>query len=305
MLQHELLLLEQENTISTPFLHHRYGQCKGAMDDMNEGFMETIRSGKGNGRGLIENLVARKLELEIVNSKDKLTEDNIYGFVIDTLVGSIFPTAYNLIGIMLCIVEQPSVQDKIHAELDRLCSNRPPSGEDMDSFHYLRATLLEGLRYLSILSVTVPHTTTKDTDINGYRVDKGTHIFGNMFNLHHSEQIWGDPWTFRPERFLNSSGQLISSDDPLRKYVKAFGTGPRMCKGYNFAESTLFSYVSTIMYYFRILPPADGQLPDSDPRSFGFAAALTVPDVRCMFELRQGKSLQLQKTNVVSETVNP
>ena len=41
-------------------------------------------------------------------------------------------------------------------------------------------------------------------------------IFVNLWTAHHSAE-WGDPFTFRPERFLDESGRLLPATHPIRK----------------------------------------------------------------------------------------
>ena len=31
----------------------------------------------------------------------------------------------------------------------------------------------------------------------------------NLYNLHHDERYWEDPWEFRPERFLTEDGEVV------------------------------------------------------------------------------------------------
>ena len=39
-------------------------------------------------------------------------------------------------------------------------------------------------------------------------------ILPNLWGIHHDEKIWGDPWEFRPERFLEN-GALLPGDHKL------------------------------------------------------------------------------------------
>ena len=42
-------------------------------------------------------------------------------------------------------------------------------------------------------------------------------IIANIWYIHHDPKIWGDPWNFRPERFLNEDGQLLPREHIYRR----------------------------------------------------------------------------------------
>ena len=40
-------------------------------------------------------------------------------------------------------------------------------------------------------------------------------IFPNYYAIHHSAEVWEDPESFRPERFLNSKNELTNLDKTI------------------------------------------------------------------------------------------
>lgn len=46
------------------------------------------------------------------------------------------------------------------------------------------------------------------TTLAGYTIPKDTYIIPNLDSVLHSEKTWGDPHTFRPERFIDAQGKL-------------------------------------------------------------------------------------------------
>lgn len=46
-------------------------------------------------------------------------------------------------------------------------------------------------------------------------------ILTNLWTVHHSNE-WGDPFTFRPDRFLDGSGLLLSASHPRRQRLLTF-----------------------------------------------------------------------------------
>ena len=44
-----------------------------------------------------------------------------------------------------------------------------------------------------------------------------TQVWANIWDLHHNEEYWTDPYEFVPERFLDEEGELVPSDHINRK----------------------------------------------------------------------------------------
>ena len=58
----------------------------------------------------------------------------------------------------------------------------------------------------------VPHSAADDTIIQGYTIPKDSLIFSNIWAVHHNPDLWNDPEVFRPERFLNETGDVLQPD---------------------------------------------------------------------------------------------
>ena len=67
----------------------------------------------------------------------------------------------------------------------------------------------------------IAHRSTCATQLYGYDVPSGTIVLTNLYSVHMDNDYWGDPGTFRPERFLNEDGNLIQHE----KYFLPFGNG--------------------------------------------------------------------------------
>jgi len=94
-------------------------------------------------------------------------------------------------------------------------------------------------------------------------------------------EYWVDPDQFRPERHLNSEGQLIKSDHiinfglgRLPKYIYNWliflndimiDLGNRSCTGEMLAKNSLFLFFTTLMQRFRFLPPTELTDPTLEP----------------------------------------
>ena len=72
----------------------------------------------------------------------------------------------------------PDVQAKAQTELEHLVGpNRLPNFGDYDSLVYVRAVVLETLRWLPVTPLGLPHCTTRDDEYKGMLIPRETIIF--------------------------------------------------------------------------------------------------------------------------------
>ncbi|KAL4254630.1 cytochrome P450 monooxygenase [Pleurotus pulmonarius] len=75
----------------------------------------------------------------------------------------------------------PEVQIKAQEELDAYLGSRLPVFEDMSYLPYIRAILLEVLRWQPVLPLGAPHRVTMDDEYKGYFIPKGTTVLANVW----------------------------------------------------------------------------------------------------------------------------
>ncbi|SRR5712691_2693668 len=69
----------------------------------------------------------------------------------------------------------------------------------------------------------------------------------------HNPELYPDPETFKPERFLNADGTF--RDDPI--VALAFGAGKRICPARHLVETILFIFVSSVLSVFNVTKAKD------------------------------------------------
>jgi cytochrome P450 family 2 subfamily U polypeptide 1 len=147
--------------------------------------------------------------------------------VFDTFFAGTTTTSNSTYVYMNIISQHPEVQKKLQQEVDQVVGpGRTVRLADREAMPYTHATMLELLRYSSIVPLGVPHCAVEDTVIGGYTIPAGTPIFLNLFALLHDEELWEKPYDFLPERFLDESGQVVSASHPNRRHLMPFGGGP-------------------------------------------------------------------------------
>jgi len=102
---------------------------------------------------------------------------------------------------ILC--NRPEILGRLQKEIDSVVpKDRLPSLHDKSSLPYLEATLLEVMRFRTVLPMSLPHRTTCDTSVGGFTIPEDTMVIINLWSAHMDPKVWKDPETFRPERFL-------------------------------------------------------------------------------------------------------
>ena len=80
------------------------------------------------------------------------------------------------------------------------------------------------MRWMPVAATGVPHATTEADEYRGWRISKGSIVFANAWGMLHDENMYPDPFVFRPERFLASDK---NSQEPDPANTGAFGFGRR------------------------------------------------------------------------------
>ncbi|KAG9465590.1 hypothetical protein GDO78_018044 [Eleutherodactylus coqui] len=131
-------------------------------------------------------------------------------------------------------------------EVDKVIGrDRFPSVDDQSSLPYIMAFLYELMRFSSFVPVTIPHATTKDTNLMGYNIPKNTVVFVNQWSVNHDAMKWSNPEEFDPSRFLDDKGFL---NKDMVSNVMIFSVGKRRCIGEELAKMQLFLFASILAH---------------------------------------------------------
>ncbi|TCD66655.1 hypothetical protein EIP91_001073 [Steccherinum ochraceum] len=145
----------------------------------------------------------------------------------------------------------PQVQRRAQAELDRVVgSGRLPTWTDFDNLPYIRATVMETMRWMPVSPFGVPHALDADDNYKGYHIPKGAWVVPNVWGMMHNPADYPDPEVFNPDRFLGADGKV-------NPYVRdpgtaVFGFGRRICPGRHFGTFTLTLFIANILHVFDI-----------------------------------------------------
>jgi cytochrome P450 len=142
--------------------------------------------------------------------------------------------------------KHPSVEAKLHAELEAVLGGRAPTYEDLETLPYARQIIQETLRlYPSAPSLSGREAVAEDV-IEGHRIPKGDQVAVMPWVIHRHKALWSEPDRFDPDRFSpeNSAGRDRFAYLP-------FGGGPRICIGAALAMTEAQLILATIAQRYR------------------------------------------------------
>ncbi|KAI0676963.1 cytochrome P450 [Trametes maxima] len=185
----------------------------------------------------------------------------------------------------------PEVQRRAQAEIDAVVGqDRLPVLEDAERLPYLKALVLEVLRWIPVGPVGFPHQLTEDDWHEGYFLPKGTLVIANIWKFLHDPQTYADPMAFKPERFIVTEGGVDAERDP-RDFC--FGFGRRKCPGNIFAETSIFAACSMVLAVYNISKATkDGRVVEPSMRGTGTIISHPVP-FECAVTIRSDKARML------------
>ncbi|XP_049538381.1 cytochrome P450 306a1 [Anopheles darlingi] len=145
---------------------------------------------------------------------------------------------------LLYIALYPTVQFQLRQELEQaLTTNKAPTLDDIELLPYLRATIAEVQRIRTVVPVGIPHGTTKEMMIAGFRIPANTMIMPLLWAVHMDPDNFPDPEKFKPERFLDKDGKFS-----VPHCFLPFQSGKRMCLGDELARYILHLYVANLLF---------------------------------------------------------
>ncbi|KAH6662075.1 cytochrome P450 21 [Halenospora varia] len=218
----------------------------------------------------------------------------IGGGVLDGASHSTLATALYFVQ---ALAAHTDIQRRVQAEIDSYFKGKESAMlEPIDTslLPYLRACIMELIRWRSITPQAVPRECTADGNVFGYRIPKGTMVMINVWAIHHDPEEYDRPNEFDPERFIRNplgmkcdqelkKGEIDSSFS-WRKPLYSFGAGRRSCPGEQFAMSSILVTFALLLWAYDIVP--EGEMDISVETGMHEGAAVSPNPFRVRFVVR-------------------
>uniref|UniRef100_A0A2R8MKE3 Cytochrome P450 2D6 n=1 Tax=Callithrix jacchus TaxID=9483 RepID=A0A2R8MKE3_CALJA len=195
------------------------------------------------------------------NPKSSFNDENLRMVVADLFLAGMVSTSITLAWGLLLMILHPDVQRRVQQEInDVIGQARPPEMGDQTRMPYTTAVIHEVQRFGDIVPMNMPHMTSRDIEVQGFLIPKGTAIFANLSSVLKDEAIWKKPFCFYPEHFLDAQGRFVKPEAFL-----PFSAGRRACLGEPLARMELFLFFTCLLQRFSFSVPAGQPRPSNLP----------------------------------------
>jgi cytochrome P450 family 110 len=165
-----------------------------------------------------------------------MTDDHIRDELRTLLIAGHETTAITLAWALYAVHRHAAVKARLLAEIDGLGPD--PAPEVVAKLPYLNAVIDETLRRFPVVD-TVFRVLRRPWSFGGYELPAGITIGAAIVLVHRREDLYPDPDTFRPERFLERK--------PRPHEYLPFGGGHRRCIGAAFSHYESCLALATVL----------------------------------------------------------
>lgn len=241
-------------TINIPgtAFHHAL-KCRKKLSDI---LLNEIRRRKEHGHPNNDFL---KYMMESVDENgDKLTETEIKENVVSIILGGYESTSNVMAWGLYYLAKYPEELKKLKEEVssiqERKSNNELLTPEDIKNMKYTSNAAEELIRLANITPFVHRKVMKDNVVVNGYKFPKDWKVAVWIRSLHIDSRYFDDPLTFNPNRWNDTK--------PKAGVYSAFGGGPRLCPGNNFAkiQIMMFLYHVCLKYRWELLNPDSGMI---------------------------------------------
>ncbi|XP_044290563.1 cytochrome P450 2J5-like, partial [Varanus komodoensis] len=148
--------------------------------------------------------------------KSTYSEEKLAECLLDLLVAGTETTATTLQWALLLMATHQDIQDKVHKELkDALGSTPFVCYQDWKKLSYTNAVIHEIQRAKYAILFRVFRKFTKDVNIFGFLIPKGTSINPGLNSVLLDPKLWETPEKFNPNHFLDKAGKFVAREEFL------------------------------------------------------------------------------------------
>jgi cytochrome P450 len=173
-------------------------------------------------------------------------DDEIRDALMTVLAAGHDTTSVALSWVFKMVLERPDVVAAIREEVARVTGGEPIGAEHLPRLELVDASIREALRLSSIVPF-VTRLTKRPFVADGVEFPAGVHLCPCIHLVHRDPELYPEPETFRPQRFLE------------RKFAAwewlPFGGAERLCTGMAFAMTQMKVVLATVISRTELVRP--------------------------------------------------
>ncbi|KAM6162466.1 cytochrome P450 2D17-like isoform 2-T2 [Erethizon dorsatum] len=197
--------------------------------------------------------------------ESSFSDENLRLVVGDLFTAGMVTTSTTLAWALLLMILHPDVQRRVQQEIDEVIGQgRRPEMGDQARMPFTNAVIHEVQRFGDIIPMNLPHMASRDIEVQGFLIPKGTGLVVNLSSVLKDETVWEMPFRFHPEHFLDAEGHFVKHEAFM-----PFSAGRRACLGEPLARMELFLFFTCLLQRFSFSVPK-GQRRPSDQGVFVF-----------------------------------
>lgn len=205
------------------------------------------------GERAVPDLLDLLLSAEDPKSGRTMTTAELRDNLLTFIVAGHETTAQTLAWALYLMGFDKDAQDRARVEAQEALQGRVAGAQDLEALPYIRRIIDETLRLYPAGGLLSRTAQAEDT-LCGTRIRRGDTVMIPVYALGRHRDLWEDPNSFLPDRFLNH--KKID-----RFAYLPFGDGPRICIGASFAVQEAVIVLATLLSRFRFTS-VKGKTPD-------------------------------------------
>ncbi|KAH6782261.1 hypothetical protein C2S52_000874 [Perilla frutescens var. hirtella] len=210
-----------------------------SLNERRDSFLQSLidegRSKIADSSSVVENksYVERLLSMQR-DEPEYYTDEVLKGLIQPMFTAGTHTVALTMEWAMSLLLNHPNELEKARKEIDEnVGAGKLLEDSDLQKLAYLRCIMNETLRLYPVGPLLIPHCSSRDCNVGGFDIPKGTTLLVNAWAIQRDPELWEDPEMFNPERFKG----LEREYDGCR--FVPFGAGRRACPGAGMAMSMM------------------------------------------------------------------
>nr|UTU07508.1 cytochrome P450 71CD4 [Ailanthus altissimus] len=231
------------------FLKNIQKEADKILDVIIDEHIQRMKSkGYEEGESDKEDIVDVLLRLERTGELEiSITPQDIKAVIWSVFAGGTDTSSTTTLWVMSELMRNPKVMEKVQAEVREMLKGKTEIYEsDIQDLTYMRAVMKEALRLRIPGPLLLPREAMEPLEVDGYVIPAKTKILFNAWAVTRDPEIWKDPESFIPDRFIENPIDYKGTNYEFTP----FGSGRRICPGMNFGIANVELPLAKLLYFF-------------------------------------------------------